>query len=188
LEATFDQLDISWLAELVRLSAKDDGPLQAVKMAQQRGIIVVAEPQLRGLTLDGAAFLSGGVPIVGLTIRHDRIDNFWFTLLHELAHVYLHYRAGLASGFFDDDLDEVQSDGIEQEADQFASSMLIPKERWRSSTARISRVPGPAEQFAKQLGIHPAIVFGRIRRDRGDYTIFGDRLGSGKVRNQLYSM
>jgi len=188
LEGAFDQLDISWLAEFVKLSVKDDGPIQAVKMARQKGILIVTEPQLAGLKLDGAAFLSGGIPIVGLTIRHDRIDNFWFTLLHEMAHVYLHYQAGLAAGFFDDDLDQDKADELEQEADQFASSMLIPTERWRLSTARISRVPGPAEQFAKQLGIHPAIVFGRIRRERGDYAIFADRVGSGKVRDQLYSM
>jgi HTH-type transcriptional regulator/antitoxin HigA len=187
LEGTFDQLDISWLAQFVKLSAKDEGPVQAIKMAAQKGIVIVAEPQLPGLKLDGAAFLSGRAPIVGITIRHDRIDNFWFTLLHELAHVYLHYQAGLAAGFFDDDLDQDKSDEIEQEADQFASSILIPTERWRLSTARISRTPGPAEQFAKQLEIHPAIVFGRIRRERGDYSLFSDRVGMGKVRNQLYS-
>jgi HTH-type transcriptional regulator/antitoxin HigA len=185
--SSFDQLDLSWLAGFVRLSTFQDGPARAVQMAADRGIIIIVEGQIPGLKLDGAAFLLGGVPVVGLTIRHDRVDNFWYTLLHELGHVFLHYQAGLAAGFFDEDVDDSQSDDLEKEADQFASSILIPLERWRLSTARISRTAPPIEQFAKQLGIHPAIVFGRIRRERGDYRLFADRVGSGLVRNQLIS-
>jgi HTH-type transcriptional regulator/antitoxin HigA len=186
LKNIFDQLEISWLADLVKLSARPDGPILAINLAAEKGIIIIVEPQIEGLKLDGAAFLSGDTPIIGLTIRHDRIDNFWFTILHELAHVYLHFRTGLAHGFFDENIDCKNSDEMEQEADEFASSMLIPSERWRLSTARISRSPGPAEQFAKQLEIHPAIVFGRIRRERGDYRIFSDRVGSGSVRKLFY--
>lgn len=186
LKNIFDQLEISWLADLVKLSARPDGPILAINLAAEKGIIIIVEPQIEGLKLDGAAFLSGDTPIIGLTIRHDRIDNFWFTILHELAHVYLHFRTGLAHGFFDENIDCKNSDEMEQQADEFASSMLIPSERWRLSTARISRSPGPAEQFAKQLEIHPAIVFGRIRRERGDYRIFSDRVGSGSLRKLFY--
>lgn len=184
---TFDNLDICWLKDLVQLSLRPDGPVRALRLALEKGIFVVIEPQLRGLKLDGAAFLSGGVPIIGLTLRNDRIDNFWFTLLHELAHVYLHYLAGLAVGFFDEELEKEKTDELEIEADQFASSMLIPSETWRLSPARISRSANPIEGFAKQLGIHPAIVFGRVRKERNDYSIFSDRVGFGMVRKQLLS-
>jgi HTH-type transcriptional regulator/antitoxin HigA len=127
------------------------------------------------------------MPIIGLTLRNDRIDNFWFTLFHELAHVYLHYLAGLAAGFFDEELEHEKTDGLEIEADQFASSMLIPPETWRLSPARISRSASPLEALAKQLGIHPAIVFGRVRKERNDYSIFSDRVGFGLVKTQLLS-
>ena len=150
-ETTFDHLDISWLADLVRLSGLADGAVRALRLARDKGIIVVIEPQLKGLKLDGAAFLSGGTPIIGLTLRNDRIDNFWFTLFHELAHVYLHYLAGLAAGFFDEEMDGEKTDELEVEADQFASSSLIPPETWRLSPARISRSAGPIESFANQL-------------------------------------
>jgi HTH-type transcriptional regulator/antitoxin HigA len=186
-QMTFDQLDISWIADLVRLSALPDGPVRALRLARDKGITVVIEPQLRGLKLDGAAFLSGGTPIIALTLRNDRIDNFWHTLLHELAHAYLHYLAGLAAGFFDEELEAEKTDELEVEADQFASSCLIPPETWRLSPARISRSPGPLESFANQLGIHPAIVFGRVRKERNDYAIFSDRVGSGLVKKQLMS-
>jgi HTH-type transcriptional regulator/antitoxin HigA len=186
-QTAFDHLDISWLADLVRLSVLPDGPTRALRLARDRGIIIVIEPQLKGLKLDGAAFLSGGTPIVGLTLRNDRIDNFWHTLLHELAHVYLHYLAGLAAGFFDEELEGEKTDDLEIEADQFASSALIPPETWRLSPARISRSAGPIEGFANHLGIHPAIVFGRVRKERNNYSIFSDQVGFGLVRKQLLS-
>ena len=43
--------------------------------------------------LDGAALqLADGTPVIGLTLRYDRLDNFWFCLLHELAHIGRHLR------------------------------------------------------------------------------------------------
>lgn len=187
MRTTFDHLDIAWLADLVRLSVLSDGPKRAVRLAQEKGIVVIIEPQLKGLRLDGAAFLSGGTPIIGLTLRNDRLDNFWYTLFHELAHVHLHYLTGLAAGFFDEELEDEKTDDLELEADQFASSALIPPEAWRLSPARISRSAGPIEALANQLGIHPAIVFGRVRRERNNYSIFSDRVGFGIVRKQLSS-
>ena len=65
------------------------------------------------MKIDGAAFLVDEIPVIGMTLRLDAVDNFWFTLLHEVAHVILHYRTGLASGFFDDvdnpAIDELES-------------------------------------------------------------------------------
>ena len=182
--AQFDPINISWLKNLVSLSSYEDGPLRAKNMLFEKGITIIIEPQIAGLRLDGAAFLMGAMPVIGLTIRYDRIDNFWFTLLHELAHIFLHQQAGLSAGFFDD-MDKNHSDGIEIEADEFAESMLVPIERWKTAPARIATSATPIENFAKQLNIHPAIVFGRIRKERGNYSIFSDRIGSGEVRNQL---
>jgi HTH-type transcriptional regulator/antitoxin HigA len=136
------------------------------------------------MSVDGAAFLVDDVPVIGMTLRRDSIDNFWFTLLHEVAHIVLHYRTGLLSGFFDDvtlpDIDE-----FEREADRFAQNLLIPDEIWTRSPARIARKAESIEKFAAMLGIHPAIVFGRIQMERDDYSIFADRIGRGTVRKQL---
>lgn len=121
---------------------------------------------------------------IGLTIRRDTIDSFWFTLMHEVAHVILHYRTGLALGFFDDS--EASSlDEIEAEANEFASNILIPDERWKRSPARIAKSSTVVERFAKELQIHPAIVFGRIQKERGDYAIFSNLVGRGQVKRFL---
>lgn len=181
----FDQVSLEWVVELARLSAHDNGPARAIELCREKGIAIVVEPQLQGLKLDGAAFLYQQVPVVGLTLRHDRIDNFWYTLLHEIGHIFLHYNSGLVAGFFDEDSEHTALDEVEAEADQFAASMLIPPERWKQSTVRVTRSPASVEQFAKQLGIHPAIVFGRLRRERNDYSQFHDLVGLGQVRQQF---
>lgn len=180
----FDPLDIGWLPDLVRLTVHDDGPKRAIRMLAEHGIIVIVEAQIPGLAIDGAAFLEQGTPVIGLTIRKDTLDNFWFTLLHELAHVILHYRTGLSTGFYDQD-EAVSSDEQEAEADKFAGNLLIPGERWARSTARIANSPEVIEKFAKDLGIHSAIVFGRIRKERNNYTIFANKIGGNSVRAQL---
>lgn len=62
-------------------------------MAQEfladNGITLIVEPQCKKTYLDGAAMLDDHTPIVALTFRHDRLDNFWFALMHELVHVPL---------------------------------------------------------------------------------------------------
>ena len=177
-------LDVTWLMELAKLSPHEDGPARARDLLLKKGIVLVAEPQIPGMKVDGAAFLLEGVPVIGLTLRQDAVDNFWFTLLHEVGHVILHYRTGLRTGFFDD-TDTADVDGIEQEANEFASNMLIPEERWKRSPARITKSPAVVEKFAKELGINPAVVFGRIRKERGNYAIFSNSIGRGAVRKYL---
>ncbi|WP_245261636.1 XRE family transcriptional regulator [Ancylobacter sp. FA202] len=177
-------VDVSWLVDLVRLSQYDDGPKRAVRLLLDHGIVLVAEPQISGMSVDGAAFLVDDVPVIAMTALRDTLDNFWFTLLHEVAHVILHYRTGLSSGFFDDvtspDLDE-----FEEEANQFASNLLIPNEIWSRSPARIAKTAEPIEKLAAQLKINPAIIFGRIRMERNNYSIFSNKIGRGMVRKQL---
>jgi len=106
--------------------------------------------------------------------------------MHEVGHVILHYRTGLAAGFFDD-VESVEVDEFEEEANRFASNMLIPEELWSRSPARIAKTADPIERFADQLGISPAIVFGRIRMERKNYALFSDKIGRNKVRRQLLS-
>lgn len=176
--------DATWLLDLVRLSKLRDGPTQARELLLSKGIILVVERQIPGMRVDGAAFLVDGIPVIGLTLRRDTIDNFWFTLLHEVGHALLHYRSGLSAGFFDD-VERASLEAVEFEANEFASNMLIPEEKWKRSPARISKSVGPIEKFAQELSINPAIVFGRIQKERGNYTIFSDMLGKGTVRSQL---
>src|SRR3990167_3046206 len=179
-------INLSWLIDLVRLSVLDDGPRRAQELLLEHGIVLVIEAHIKGVPFDGASFRADDIPVIGMTICRDSIDNFWFTLLHEVAHVILHYRTGLSAGFFDD-LAFEELDDLEQEANSFAGSLLIPTEAWVRSPARIAKSPEPIEKFANLLGIHPAIVFGRIRMERKNYSIFSNKIGQGLVRKQFLS-
>lgn len=180
----FRLLNVSWLIDLVQLSQLPDGPSRARQLLLDNGIVLITEPQITGMSVDGAAFLVGDVPVIGMTLLRDSVDNFWFTLLHEVAHIFLHYRTGLSAGFFDDvsvpDVDEFES-----EANLFAQNLLIPDELWRVSPARIAKTAEPIDRLAKQLKISPAIIFGRIRMERDNYSIFSDKIGKGTVRKHL---
>ena len=177
----FRPTDVSWLPTLVKLSARDDGPVAAQQLLAEHGIALVVEPQIPGMGIDAAAFLVGSIPVIGMTLVRDALDNFWYTLLHEVGHIVLHYRTGLAAGFFDD-IESASLDEVETEADKFASNMLIPEQLWLRSPARISRSPEPMLKLADQLGISPAIVFGRIRFERKNFALFADKIGRGRVR------
>lgn len=177
-------LDISWLLDLVKLSEFNNGPARARDLLLSKGIVLVAEPQITGMRVDGAAFLVGSIPVIGLTLRRDTIDNFWFTLMHEVGHAILHYRTGLAIGFFDD-TEAISLDKVEDEANEFASNILIPEEKWKRSPARIAKSTAVIEKFAHDMRIHPAIVFGRIQKERGNYITFSNMIGRDLVRKYL---
>ena len=83
----YNPTDTSWLAKIAKLSVHGDGPVRARSLLRDNGIVFVPERQVAGLAIDGAAFLVEGVPVIGLTLRRDDIGNFWFSLLHEVAHV-----------------------------------------------------------------------------------------------------
>ena len=84
-------IDADLLNQVARLSPAANGPRKAVEFLAEQGIAVEIVPHLPRTHLDGAAMKSaGGRPVIGLTLRYDRIDNFWWVLMHELAHVVKH--------------------------------------------------------------------------------------------------
>ena len=182
LDTIFDKRIVTehWLQDLAKLSVKIDGPLQAIEYLKKSGIRVVIEQHLEGTHLDGAALLLDEIyPVIALTLRHDRLDNFWFVLFHEIAHVYLHLGVNYTMIF--DDLDVI-TDGIEYEADQYALNAMISNTVWKKSLSRFSPSNTTITNQAKTLQIHPALIAGRIRRETGKYHQFNDLIGLGEVR------
>lgn len=169
--------------ELAKLSVHEDGPVKASEFLRGIGVVLVTMDHLPGTFLDGAAICRGdGAPVIALTLRHDRIDNFWFTLLHEFAHVCLHL--GNAVQVIVDDLEVKSSNDIETEADTFARDALIPPKIWKSlGSADVGT--SDIEKIAADAEVHPAIVAGRWRWENSDYRRFSKMLGHGKVRGKL---
>ena len=183
-----------FLRDVAQLSASEDGPRRARDFLAQRGIGLEVVLHLPRTHLDGAAFrLPGGRPLVGLTLRYDRIDNFWFTLLHELAHVGLHLGGcGDEAAFVDDhNLRGIEAgagdsgDSKEQDADLLAGEALIPEDVWEASPVRENPTPNGIINLAQSLGVHPAIIAGRVRHERGNYRLLSQFVGTGEVRRQF---
>ena len=170
-----------FLSQVGRLSYFEDGPLRAREMLAQYGISLAVQPHLSRTHLDGAAIVfHDNRPIIGLTLRHDRIDNFWFCLLHELWHLRYHLKS--ERGEFYDDLDAGADDGKEKEADEGAAETLIPQTAWQRSPARLAPSPIAAQRLANELHIHPAIVAGRIRHHHKSFRLLNNLIGQGQVR------
>lgn len=175
-----------WLNRLAQISIEKDGPKKAVDYLQRSGIRFIIEPHLPQTHLDGAAFLLPDGPLIGLTLRYDRIDNFWFVLFHEIIHITRHLREGDIESILDD-LD-VEAEDIEQEADEQAGEILVPEDKWNTALARYLRSASSIIDFASELGVHPAIVAGKIRREAKNYTILTEMVGQGEVRKLFPSV
>lgn len=169
--------------KLAQLSALPDGPKKARELLREWGIVLVTLDHLPGTYLDGAAMRrKDGADIIAITLRHDRIDNFWFTLLHEFCHVSEHLAED--TPLILDDLDLRSSEEIEEEADLFAQDALIPRNIWNKYvTPEMSTEE--LELVAKKAKVHVAIVAGRWQREHSDYRRFAKKLGRGEVRSQF---
>jgi len=172
----------AFMQSIAKLSVYDDGPLRAKDELAKHGISLIVEHHLSNTYLDGSAMLSeDGRPVIGMSIRNDRIDNFWFTLMHELAHVSKHLETSQDS--FIDDIENGNSDTREEiEANRIAGEVLIPRSVWNRCEARIKQTPELIMALAKELGIHPAIIAGRIRKEENNYKILNDLVGHRRVR------
>lgn len=168
----------AWLRSLAKLSVFDAGPKLAQEHLSRHGICLVTERHYAKTYLDGAAMLDGDRPVVGLTLRHNRVDNFWFALLHELVHIGYHLRADLP--FIADNLDDKgrRNQKIEDEADKLAEEALIPPALWSNARVRISHSLEDALELAEAAEVHPAIVAGRVRFETGNW-----RLLSGVIKS-----
>ncbi|MYC24292.1 MAG: ImmA/IrrE family metallo-endopeptidase [Gammaproteobacteria bacterium] len=174
-----------FMRQVAQLSVHEDGPRRARQRLAEHGIALVIERHLPRTHLDGAALcLLDGRPVIGLTLRYDRIDNFWFSLMHELAHVSLHLDCD-ENELFIDDLSLTGEDPLEKEADTLAQNALIPPQLWHDSPVRQRATILAAYTFARQINVHPAIIAGRIRHDRANYRLLSQLVGSGQVRRQF---
>ena len=122
------------------------------------GVVVVAEPEIKGARINGAArWLGPDRALLQLSLRHKWSDIFWFTFFHEAGHLLLHSKKQA----FINDVGE--HSGVEQEADAFASQALIP-ERYVAELASLTTQDDVID-FAGRVGVAPGIVVGRLQHD-----------------------
>lgn len=180
-----DSLNEEALRYIARLSWMEDGPRLAMQFLAERGVALVIEPHLPSSRLDGAAMIGRqGAPVIGMTLRADRLDNFWFTLMHELVHAWKHLDNTEHRAIADENIESAgkAEDALEREADELAAELLIPKATWRRSGAYLNPSVSSIQAFANQMQVNPAVVAGRIRYERRNYTLFSKLVGYRRVR------
>jgi HTH-type transcriptional regulator / antitoxin HigA len=171
---------IEALRSIAKLSTQHDAFHVARTALGQLGIALVRLEHLPGTHLDGAVMRrSDGAPVIALTVRRNRIDNFWFTLLHECAHLALHMED--MSQIIFDDLEIGSSDEIEREADDAAQNALIPEGLWRTEKMGKFASVADIKALARSAEVHEAIVAGRWQKQNNDYRKFSRLLGHGLI-------
>lgn len=174
----FDSISKQDLKELAKMSSDVHTITKLEDLLSKKGIIFITEKTLPGLKLDGSVFLlPSGQAVVALSLRYKRLDYFWFTLMHELAHLCLH--SEILNSPIIEDLDSKAKTVIELEADKLALDSFIPRNIWRNCPPKYDPSEKEVIAFANSIEIHPAIVAGRLRKELNRYEILS------KLVNQI---
>lgn len=180
---TFESIQKDEIKEIIALSPDTNNLSKLESFLSQKGIILIIEPALPRLKTDGSVFINeNGHAIIALSLRYNRLDNFWFTLCHELAHLHLH-KEQLTTPIIEDlETLATSTSTIEKQADRLAMELMIPRNIWRSNPCKYEHSVDVLIQFAAEIGVHPAIVAGRIRRESKQYNLYSDIINEFDLR------
>jgi HTH-type transcriptional regulator/antitoxin HigA len=152
-------------ANLKAQLAADDQVKNIPRILQRAGIRLLIVEALPGAKIDGICYwLNDASPVIALSLRYDRIDYFWFTLLHELQHLKLGH--GKVRPFLDTEV--MASDAIsreERQANAGATAFLVPQEALEALTTGPASVLSAASirRIAAESRIHPGIIVGQLQ-------------------------
>lgn len=178
--------------EKLRLLLKDPEEIRHVpRVLSEAGIRFVLVEAIPSTRIDGVCtWLDRNSPVIGISLRLDRIDGFWFTLLHEMHHVKHH--AGQENPILDVNLvgedAKFINDKVEMErlADEFAATFPIKKSDLDNFIARVRPLYSKqrVKAFAATKQVHPGIVVGQLQH-RGEIPYSHQREMLVKVRHHL---
>jgi len=150
------------------------------KVLAECGVRLVIVEALPSSKIDGVCFWLGNSPVIGLSLRFGRIDNFWFVLRHEIEHVL--NGDGRLLVVVDSDVDEASTAPDlmpqEQAANSAAADFCVPQGELEDFILRV----GPLFSrklvlaFARRLMVHPGLVAGQLRRRTGRWNLFAEML------------
>jgi HTH-type transcriptional regulator/antitoxin HigA len=150
--------------DLHSYTIKPDGINLFIKELSKVGVIFFVLPHLLKTYLDGAAFYSRENPVIVYTGRYHRIDNFWFTVAHEIAHILKHLND--KTPFILDDLKNGTIDKLEREANEIASNHLKYSEISSFLEPYIGYLStSRVEECVEKYEVHPAIIVGKLAHD-----------------------
>jgi HTH-type transcriptional regulator/antitoxin HigA len=163
------------LAKLHALLTAPEEARHVPTLLRECGVRYVLVEALPGSKIDGACYwLSDAQPVIAMSLRFDRIDNFWFVLRHEIEHV-LRGDARDAQYVIDSDIEKQGADAspAELEANRAAATFSIPHGELEDFIARVSPYFSEVKVcgFAQRIGVHPGIVVGQLQRKLGRHDL-----------------
>lgn len=170
------------ISKVYALRAHPEHMGRVPRILAEAGIRFVVVEGLPSGKIDGVCFwLDDRTPVIGMSLRFDRIDNFLFVLRHELEHV--RRRDGLERAVLDIDLGRQPDDELEEQeriANEQAREFCVPKKDMDAFIAR--KAPYFSERdligFARALKVHPGLVAGQLQFRTGKFTHFRSHLAA----------
>lgn len=154
------------------------------------GIRYVIVESLSTTKIDGVCFwLNDFSPVIGMSLRYDRIDNFWFVLRHEIEHVLRqHWKSAVMLDFELEGEKAGNSVSISEEerlANEAAADFCVPQIKLDSFIARKAPFFNKRDMLglARTLQIHPGLVAGQLQNRTGRYNLFRQYLV--KIRSAI---
>lgn len=141
-------------------------------MLSSAGALLVFVPEIAGTRISGATWwLTPSHPIIALTGRYKFVDAFWFTMMHEIAHVLLHPKRVTFMHF--DRTRTVTDDHDQQEtaADAFAADIFL-SDRQRCELVLLM-TNADAKRFADKTNLSIGVVAGQYGHYTGNWSRFG---------------
>ncbi len=185
--AAFAGLTKERLRQLAILSVDPQVVRQLPSILAELGIILVYVCALPGMSADGAVFhLSTGHPVIAMSLRFPRLDYFWFTLLHELAHLVLHADQLKEPVFFDVEASE-EKELTEKAANRLAKDSIVDRESWRNcSYPNTTPSDRAVKTYAAEQGVHPSLIAGLLRKESGNYKRYSSIINEHDVREIIF--
>lgn len=141
---------------------EENGVERFLRCLNDCGVKFFVLSHLQHTYLDGAAFMDNVNPVIVYTGRYKRLDNFWFAIAHEIAHVLLHLKDDLC--FMDDD--SHQNNELEAEANALAQKQLKHDkivEYFFNHTGYMTQ--SRLNMAAAALGVNRSIILGSLAHD-----------------------
>lgn len=140
------------------------------QICANNGVAAVVVRAPNGCRASGATrFITPEKAILQLSFRYLSDDHFWFTVVHEAGHLLFHgARRYFASGLDNQKSwileggDVIQREEEEREANEFATSILIPVEH-QDELASLPSHHRSVVRFAQKIGVSPGIVVGQLQ-------------------------
>jgi HTH-type transcriptional regulator / antitoxin HigA len=163
----FDKAGLESLIPKMRPYSRDVefGMLTVIKALYNLGITVIVQPYLMKTHIYGMTMMVEGKPCIALSNYYNKYPTLWFTLMHEIAHVFYHLDKVSALGYHVSGNDDLYL--MEPEANLFAREMLFSEEKINYIKSFIDNYM-VVEKYAEQNKVHPSIIYGIYIRSLED--------------------